>query len=86
MGSQDPWGASRQQHFMYHSLELPLLPQGTHTAVENRLNATLPSRLPRSSAASLLAAVLILFSWAGDNPARCEALRKTTDFPISQPR
>ena len=65
MGSQEPWGASRQQHLMYHGLELPPLPQGTHTAVENRLNATLCSRLPRSSAASLLAAVFILFSYLG---------------------
>ena len=35
MGSQDPRGGSRQQDFMYHSLEPPPLPQGTHTAVEN---------------------------------------------------
>lgn len=65
MGSQDPQGGSRQQHLVYRSPELPPLPQGTHTAVKNRLNATLSRRLPRSSAASLLAAVFILFSYSG---------------------
>lgn len=65
MGFQDLQGGPRQQDHRCHRLELPPLPQGTHTTVENRLNAIFPSKLPRSSAALLLAAVFILFSYLG---------------------